>query len=506
MDNFADIQNIINAHYNVSDTLSKEELNKRLFIFYEELMFQNEELKRVNEQILEMKNEYQELFDFAPVSYFIINDKGIILDANKNAKNLFGNVLGQSILRYIDFKSKKDLYEFLKKLIVTNYSRVSTIFKIAEARLHMEIISKRIESKKNQFLIACIDFEKQYKTIEEIHNISYKDHLTGLYNRRFFEKTVAEMNFEKNLPLSFVFADANGLKIVNDSLGHLKGDEFLKKAGKIIYEKFHEYGSVARVGGDEFVVILSCVDSQKCNELVELCEKKCNAIKVNDIGFSVSFGGATMESSLDDVYDIIFKAENAMYRKKLLNEAANSKRIIRSIRKSLYEKYPIEKEKSEQVNYYIVGFGKYLGMSESEIEFLSLAALHYNIGKISYDNGKIDDVSINYEDHVEIAYRILKNITNFSRVAYIILCSNEYVNGKGVPNNLTGDVIPIESKILAVCKKFVMLTLNNSNNLVFSKEDALAHIESEINIKYDAEIVEKFVDFINTMHCNKRTY
>ncbi len=497
MDKFSHIQDIINNHQEIADDLSREELIRKLYVYYEELIFQNAELKRANEKMLDIKNDYQELFDFAPISYFIINDKGIILDANRNAKNLFGNLVGQSILRYVEFKYKKDLYVFLKNLVGSNYSRISTVLQIQEIPIHMEIISKRIESKKNQYLIACIDFEKQYKTIQEINNISYKDHLTGLHNRRYFEKRVSEIDFCNKLPLSFVFADANGLKIVNDSLGHLKGDEFLKKAGKIIFETFNEFGSVARVGGDEFVVVLPKTNAQRCNELIKLCEQKCMAIKVDDIRFSISFGGATMNDASEDIYNVIFEAENIMYRNKLLKEAENSERIIASIRNALYERYPLEKEKSERVNYYVMKFAKYLLLSEKQLEILSLAALHYNIGKISYDSGKLNDHAINYEDNVETAYRILKNIPNFSKVAYIILCINEYVNGEGIPNNLSDDGIPFESKVLAICKKYVELTLESSDNLIFTESDALAEIESNAGIKYNAVIVNKFADFIN---------
>ncbi len=239
------------------------------------------------------------------------------------------------------------------------------------------------------------------------------------------------------------------------------------------------------------------IDEKRCNELIKCCEEKCSNIKVDDIRFSISFGGSTIKSSSEDIYNIIFEAENVMYRNKLLNEKENSEKIIESIRYSLYARYPIEKEKSEKVNYYIKKFAKYLSLSDNKVETLSLAALHYNIGKVSYDTGKLNDISINYEDNVEIAYRILKNIPSFSKIAYIILCSNEYVNGEGIPNNLTGDEIPFESKILAICKQFVALTFKSSNNLIFTKSDALAEIESNAGIKYDSNIVNKFVDFIN---------
>ncbi len=503
MHKFSRIQNIINSHKEIADDLSREELIKKLYDYYEELIFSNNELKRANEKILDIKDAYQELFDFAPIAYFIVNDKGVILDANRNAKNLFGNLVGQSIVGLADYESKQDLYVFLKNLLVSDYTRTSTILKIQRVPVHMEIVSKRIDSRKNQYLIACIDFEDQYKTIEEIHDISYKDQLTGLNNRRYYKKIFSEIDHQNKLPLSFVFADANGLKIVNDSLGHSKGDEFLKKASKIIFETFSEHGSISRIGGDEFVVILPKTDSSKCKYLIDLCEEKCSDIRVEGIRFSISFGASTMRDASEDIYNVVFEAENAMYKNKLLNESENSERIIASIRTALYQRHPVEREKSECVNAYVTQFAKYLSLGEKKVEMLSLAAKHYNIGKISYDSGKLNDYAINYQDNVEVAYRILKNIPRFSRIAYIILCSNEYVNGKGVPNNLAGDAIPFESKILAICKNFVALTLEGSNHLTFTKADALAEIESNAGTKYDGVIVNKFVEFINDDETSK---
>ncbi len=140
MHRFSRIQDIIDSHKQIVDDLSKEELIKKLYVYYEELIFHNKALRQANEKILDIKDAYQELFDFAPISYFIINDKGVILDANRNAKNLFGNLVGQSIVKYVDINSRKDLYIFLRNLVVSDHSRVSIVLKIQDAPVHMEIV------------------------------------------------------------------------------------------------------------------------------------------------------------------------------------------------------------------------------------------------------------------------------------------------------------------------------------------------------------------------------
>ena len=105
------------------------------------------------------------------------------------------------------------------------------------------------------------DITERKKVEENLIYLNYHDHLTGLYNRRFFEEVLKMLDKEEYLPISIIMCDINGLKLVNDSFGHYSGDALLKKAAETIKKACRKDDIIARIGGDEFVVILPKVTS-----------------------------------------------------------------------------------------------------------------------------------------------------------------------------------------------------------------------------------------------------
>jgi diguanylate cyclase (GGDEF)-like protein len=108
--------------------------------------------------------------------------------------------------------------------------------------------------KASQYLKARVEVE------ERLQHLSHTDELTGLYNRRGFF-TLAEQQFRMAKRLKtkilLVSADVNGLKWINDNLGHHEGDKALIEAAEVLRESYRESDIIARVGGDEFVVLVA---------------------------------------------------------------------------------------------------------------------------------------------------------------------------------------------------------------------------------------------------------
>lgn len=99
------------------------------------------------------------------------------------------------------------------------------------------------------------DVTEKKRIQEELKEMSYKDQLTGLGNRRYFEELFVSMDKPENLPLTLLMADVNGLKLTNDTFGHEAGDRLLKKVASDIEKKIRNIGKVARIGGDEFIIL-----------------------------------------------------------------------------------------------------------------------------------------------------------------------------------------------------------------------------------------------------------
>lgn len=164
---------------------------------------------------------------------------------------------------------------------------------------------------------AIQDITEQKKREAEILYLSYHDQLTGLYNRRFYEQELVRLDAPENLPLTIVMGDVNGLKQVNDRLGHTTGDRLLQLAASVLTDGFRRTDIVARLGGDEFVVIMPQTAAAEALAIVERIGLVAGAVEVSGFPLSISFGLASKQLPEESVQDAFTQAENAMYKQKI---------------------------------------------------------------------------------------------------------------------------------------------------------------------------------------------
>jgi len=157
---------------------------------------------------------------------------------------------------------------------------------------------------------------------EKIKYLSFHDVMTSLYNRRYFENELDRLNQSRRLPISIIVADIDGLKYANDNYGHKMGDEFIKKAGEIIKSVLRDEDVLARIGGDEFAVILPETDNKLAESIIIRIKKALNeyneksdlpeAVKVS-LGFSSK---VDKEQNIDKIFN---EADHEMYKNKKEN-------------------------------------------------------------------------------------------------------------------------------------------------------------------------------------------
>ncbi|PUU89205.1 MAG: diguanylate cyclase and metal dependent phosphohydrolase [Halanaerobium sp.] len=134
------------------------------------------------------------------------------------------------------------------------------------------------------------------------------------------------MDTKRKLPISIIIADLNGLKIINDSYGHKKGDEILIQASQILKESLREEDILARYGGDEFAVLLPNTTKETAEKINKRIKEKCKKINNNPIPISIALGEATKEKPEQDIKEILKKADDKMYKDKLSEEFARTPR------------------------------------------------------------------------------------------------------------------------------------------------------------------------------------
>jgi diguanylate cyclase (GGDEF)-like protein len=160
---------------------------------------------------------------------------------------------------------------------------------------------------------------KNMKLYERTVTLSRYDHLTGLMNRHYFEEKVLELLEQvkrKSESLVLIVCDVDYLKQVNDSMGHLKGDELLWACGNAIKKACGENAFVARFGGDEFVAVVNNTTEHALSEKLEEERRLLMLTKCGHYSFSFSFGLSSLQYSDETYYAILKRADDAMYLEK----------------------------------------------------------------------------------------------------------------------------------------------------------------------------------------------
>jgi len=173
-----------------------------------------------------------------------------------------------------------------------------------------------------QFVTVFEDITERKKVEKQTLYLSFHDQLTGLYNRRFYEEELKRTDVPRNLPISIIMADLDDLKLTNDTFGHQAGDELLKALANVLKNVCRKDEIVARIGGDEFVILLPKTGSQGAEKLVERIKSEISKNEVSGVNLSVSFGWHTKNME-NELFENVFKqAEDMMYHQK--NPGRNS--------------------------------------------------------------------------------------------------------------------------------------------------------------------------------------
>ncbi len=284
--------------------------------------------------------------------------------------------------------------------------------------------------------------EEEKKNEEILVKKTIVDELTGLYNRRAYEEDILE--YSKNpLAEDFVYAsiDVNGLKIVNDEIGHAAGDELIKGAADCMQKVYGSYGKVYRTGGDEFVSMFFAGEDQlkAIAEDLENATDKWSGELISSLSVSVGYV-AKQEFKEETILDIakiadkrMYKAKSAYYAKKGVDrrgQAAANTALCNLYTKILKinitdDTYSIvnmdtsertaEKGFADTISAWLIGFGKSGQVHKDDLEgYLKKTDLEY---LREYFNGGKTSISIQYRR---------KYADGFKQVAMDMIPADDY--------------------------------------------------------------------------------
>jgi len=337
-------------------------------------------------------------------------------------------------------------------------------------------------------------FEEQNETIKQA---SYRDILTGLYNRNYYDYAMKKISSKWKDSAVFMI-DANGLKLINDAYGHTFGDKLLVSLATIINKVFED-SIIFRWGGDEFVVIKEFADYDP-KDLVMKFQKETKNVKIKNFTLSASIGFAVSNEEEKNIYDLINIAERMMYDNKSFDSLSTKRILIDNILNTLYNNFNFEEKHSENVMKYSLSIGSVLELSKPEMNKLRLAAIMHDVGKIGIPDHILNKTEkLTQEDfdvikkHPEKGMRILSAYPELSEYGNYAFTHHENFDGTGYPRGLKAEDIPLFSRIICIADAFDAITSTRVYKKSLSKEDAITELINNKGTQFDPDLVDAFI-------------
>jgi diguanylate cyclase (GGDEF)-like protein/PAS domain S-box-containing protein len=452
---------------------------------------------------------YLKAGEIIPINYekIVENIKDCAIVLNKDKKIIFLNNSAQSLFKAVNDFVGKPIYDFFPNYKYFEEAmpngKMDTIIKTSDGNRHFDMNTSTIRRGKTEIageLIILRDITERKEYENKIKYMSFHDYLTGLYNRAFFDEELTRLDDSRNLPLSIVMGDVNGLKMTNDAYGHDKGDELLIKMAGILKQCFRKSDIISRWGGDEFITLLPATEYSTAEEIVKRIKIACLSISVENMPVSISLGISTKASPEQDIAYVIKDAEDKMYENKTDSERRTHSTIISSIKQSLIKKeYETEKNMKMMENLSLQ-VGKDLGLSEVELNELTILSALHDIGKITIpEDILLKPGNLTPEEwaiikkHPEAGYRIAKSSIDIAAVADAILTHHENWDGSGYPKGLKNGEIPRLSRIISIVDSYNAMISDRPYRKAMNKMEAIEEIKKYSGIKYDPKIVETFL-------------
>ena len=342
---------------------------------------------------------------------------------------------------------------------------------------------------------------------EHLQDVATTDSLTGLENRLAFDellKNIAQEDSDAG-NWTMVLMDVNGLKYANDTFGHQAGDVLIVAAGKSIKKAYGLHGNCFRIGGDEFAVVTKApLDSLFL--LYTNLQKSIEEYNKDALyHLSIAVGESRLRSDSGirkSISDWKMEADLNMYRDKVryhksteVNENQNLKDLITCLISVEEAKDSYTAYHSERVKAYTELLARLLGLSEASVSLITHAAHLHDIGKMGIsDNvlgkpGKLTDDEFSIiKQHPVIGAKILMQSNYTHELVQIVLHHHERYDGRGYPEGLKGEEIPIGARIIAIADSIDAMTSKRVYRDAMSLDYCRKEIEKNLGVMYDPAI------------------
>ncbi|HEX7713802.1 MAG TPA: CHASE4 domain-containing protein [Bacillota bacterium] len=486
-------------------------------------------LEQMHQKLEDSNRQLAAIIEFLPDATLVIDEAGRVVAWNRAMEEMTGvpkqEIIGRGDYAYaIPFYGKPR--PLLIDLVQSDPGEIKRYYEHTEKKgsvLYSEVYVDTIGKKQGGYLwitasplvdqegrlVRAIesmrDITKRKKIEEELKYLSLHDPLTGLYDRAYFEEEIRRLERGREPVVGVIMCDVDGLKLVNDSLGHSTGDKLLQTAANVIRSAFRQNDVVARVGGDEFAVLLPQCDGT----LLETAGRRVQESVENhnrsnpELPLSISLGWAFRKEASVRLKDVFEEADNNMYREKLQHHQSNRSAIVQTLMNTLRARDFVTEDHADRLKKLVADLSRKLGLDEQKIHDISLLAQFHDIGKVGIpDQILFKQGPLTQEEwkimrrHTEIGYSIAHSAQELMHISDWILMHHERWDGGGYPRGLKGDAIPLECRILSIADSYDAMTSDRPYRKALTHSQAVQELRKCAGTQFEPKLVEEFIEMI----------
>jgi len=476
---------------------------------------------------------------------------------NSNIKDFFQEPYNNIFLKQLEKRKKGIIKPYEIAWTLKDGRKIHTIIspeiiydKDGQVKGSFGVITDITERKGAEERIALLNKEL-IRSNRRLKQLTLIDSHTGLYNHRYFQKVIG-VEFERakryNQPFSAIMLDIDYFKSVNDVYGHQFGDLILRQFARQLKKIVRKYDIVIRFGGEEFIIILYGTSKEAALNLAHRAQDAINLYNFGDGQHSIKLklsiavasfpedkinSGTELINSVDyilnkakeDGGNRIYSAVDVKKEKLLLIEnnpktpevkslEEKIEKLTRRANQSLVEsvfafaktiklKDHYTGEHVENTVYYATETAKRLNLNEEETEHIRQASMVHDLGKIGISEKILlkrsplnKDEFEEIKKHTQIGADILRPIHFFNHIIPLVFYHHERWDGKGYPNGLKGEEIPVGARIVAIADVYQALISDRPYRKAYPQKQALRIIKDGSGTHFDPNIVDTFLKLI----------
>lgn len=392
--------------------------------------------------------------------------------------------------------------ETLELVIYTFHLSISETTYFFEARIHI--------SEFKEVLLIIRDITEQINLEKTLRHLAEKDPLCNVYNRRYFENYLSNIQQMQKPLFAILIVDIDGLKLINDTLGHYSGDQMIITVARLLESCFAHLGVISRIGGDEFGIIIL---SQPVHIIESALKQLRHSVDITNqtqepFNLSLSYGYGFHDEGTVNIDMLYQVADNDMFQNKLLKASSVKNNLVKTLMKTLEVKDYITEGHADRMDHLAMLIGQSLSLTQSQLDRIQLLAKFHDIGKVGIPDSILkkpgsltpDEWKI-MRTHSQIGEKIANESSELRNISHLILKHHEKWDGTGYPLGLVGKNIPIECRILSIVDAYDAMTNDRPYRKAMPHDEVVQELMTFRGRQFDPDLIDLFfqLPFNNTI-------